>query len=468
MIEDTSSSSRPTSPARPRSALRRLAAALLAFVAASCAQASSVGVAPAARVQEPTAADLRDGATAGHERREDAVPVAAADLDDELALRTTLERLLGHHALLDIRTSRDELTRDPAQAEDAEASLVDNTSQLREVAAAIAGEERAVEFEELWFGHIEDVLAYARAIANGNADRAQQARDDLEAYRQRFATRLAEVTGSGISPETLAQGIGVHLDAMLGQIDAYAAEDYARAYELQRQAYAQMFPLATTVARAFAAARAGAPTADQLDAGGGQLAPGERPAPEELRSALGRLLGEHAGLAVDVMRAGVRGSPDFGAAADALAANSDDLTAAADAVWGPERAASFNEVWAEHIDLFVDYTVAVADGDQAAEDRTARRFEELAQRYAGLLSEATGGVLPTDDLVSSLTTHEQQLLDQVKAFASGEIGRANDLAEAAYNHMYGIADALAGAIEQGLVMPQGGAQTGGGGLAGER
>lgn len=392
--------------------------------------------------------------------------VSAADLADEEALRVTLERLLGHHALLDVRTTRDVLTKDSALVEDAKASLVDNTAHLKEVATAIAGDERAVEFEGLWSGHIEDLVAYATATVEEDPTRAQQAREDLDEYRRHFARRLSEVTNGAVAPELLEQGIGVHLDAMLGQVDAYAAGDYARAFALEREAYAQMFPLATVVAKAFAAARSGAPAPGQISDVPAQALAGERPAPAELRSALGRLLGEHAGLAVDVMRSGVRGSPDFEAAAGALAANSDDLTAAADTVWGPERAAAFNEVWAEHIDLFVDYTVAVADGDRAAEQQTAARFDELAQRYGGLLSEATGGALAAQDLVDSIAAHEQQLLDQVKAFADGDLAEANRLAQQAYDHMFGIASALAGAVEQNLVMPVGGAQTGGGGLAG--
>lgn len=68
----------------------------------------------------------------------------------------------------------------------------------------------------------------------------------------------------------------------------------------------------------------------------------------ELRTSLGHLLSEHAYLAVEAMRRGAEGSADFEAAAGALNANTEDLSAAITSVYGEEAGAQFNEIWTNH------------------------------------------------------------------------------------------------------------------------
>ena len=109
--------------------------------------------------------------------------------------------------------------------------------------------------------------------------------------------------------DVVADELHMHVDQLLEQVDAYAAEDYERAFQLERECYAHMFPLGKALAAGIAT-------------GEGTELPAEFDSPAaELQSQLGMTLGEHAELAVDAMRSGVSGLPDFPAAAGALDQN---------------------------------------------------------------------------------------------------------------------------------------------------
>jgi hypothetical protein len=192
-------------------------------------------------------------------------------------------------------------------------------------------------------------------------------------------------------------------------------------------------------------------------------------APDQLRSALGMLLGEHVALAIDAMRDGVDGRPDFTDSAGALNANTADLTAAIETLFGPEGAARFNSFWADHIDLFVDYTVALAGDDQAGRDTARAGLVGYQDGFGALLSELTGGRLPAEALSQEMQLHDDQLLQQIDAYADEDYNRASELSFGAYQHMFSTAANLAEAIEANLggTLPTGGAQTGGGGTARE-
>ena len=46
---------------------------------------------------------------------------------------------------------------------------------------------------------------------------------------------LAEATHQAISAEVVAKELRMHVDHLLAQVDAYAAEDYERAFQLERE-----------------------------------------------------------------------------------------------------------------------------------------------------------------------------------------------------------------------------------------
>jgi hypothetical protein len=247
----------------------------------------------------------------------------------------------------------------------------------------------------------------------------------------------------------------MHVNLLLEQVDAYAAEDYERAFQLERETYAHMFPLGKALA-------AGIVTGD-----GGEL-PADFDSPAaELQSQLGMTLGEHAELAVDAMRSGISGLPDFPAAAGALDQNTNELTGMIESVFGPESAPSFQTLWSDHIDAFVAYTQALAGKDEAAQEAAQARLTGFNSDFAQFLSTATQGRLETAALADAFVMHEQMLMQQINEYAAADYITAHQVSYDAYQHMFALAEQAATAIGETVAAgsPEGGAETGVGGTA---
>ena len=373
-------------------------------------------------------------------------------------LRITLEQLLGQHATLAVRFMRgrvdgvEEFTRVAVDA------LVTNTEQLTEAVASVHGAEAGAAFEQLWSGHVTSFFDYAVGVAENDDEAMRAAEADLDTYAEEFASLVESATDQQLAAADVAEGLDLHVDHLLRQIDAYAAGDYATAFDLQHEAYAHMFP-----------------TGQLLAEGMSSQHPGELPlpvdqAPQQLRSALGMMLGEHVELAIEAMRAGVAGAPYFEQAAAALNRNTTDLTEAIDALFGSDAAARFNTMWANHVDAFVQYTAALADGDEDAKQAALHQLHEFHEALGQHLSDMTGGELSADAAAEVLRIHDEQLIEQVEAYAAEDYEAAYQVSFDAYQHVFGAAAALSGAIEAhlGPQLPVGGAQTGGGAMAKDR
>jgi hypothetical protein len=176
-----------------------------------------------------------------------------------------------------------------------------------------------------------------------------------------------------------------------------------------------------------------------------ETAEAELPA-EELRLTLERQLGHHATLAIDAMRAGVRGDADFEAAAGALSGNTDDLTSSIELVYGAEGAQAFRDMWENHIGFFVDYTVGLAEGDQQAQDDAMAQLEQYRQDFSTFIEGASEGEIPADAVSEALQGHVDQLIGQIDSYHAGDFEAAYDRGYEAYTHMFDTADALAGGI----------------------
>ena len=87
-----------------------------------------------------------------------------------------------------------------------------------------------------------------------------------------------------------------------------------------------------------------------------------------LQTALGKVLGEHMGLMVNTMQAGVLGRPDFRASGATLNANTTELALAIGALYGRPNGQRFLGLWAQHVDALTAYTAATARGDRPLDD----------------------------------------------------------------------------------------------------
>ena len=247
-----------------------------------------------------------------------------------------------------------------------------------------------------------------------------------------------------------ATAYGEHL---LGQADAYAAENYERAYTLQREGFAHMIVVGDVLARGVAAAQ-GLPTTE-LDT-----------PRRDLNSALNRLLAEHMGLMVQALRSAHDRAPDFEAAGAALNGNTADLGSAIGTLFGPEASQQFLALWAAHIEGLVQ--VAQRTDDPAAQ-RTGRQAQtNYAPQLARFLAGATQDRVPAIDLAAALTVHDDHLLAMTDAYAEEGYEESQQQSDAGYDHMIELASTLAVAIgdTKAAELPQGGAATGGGGTAG--
>ncbi len=365
------------------------------------------------------------------------------------ALVSELQGLLSHQATLAMRLTRATLTMDPGFVDAAENSLVRNVDDLQQALAPAIGAQEAEEVATQWERQTQALFQYASGMRDDDADASREARERLERGIQPQSRLLAQLADGRVDQAAWADALRTYFDHQAEQVDAYADENYERAYELQRTAFAETFSLATD------AARAAGPV------------PGPTPT-EELQTALAMLLGEHVELAIDTMRAGATSAADFEAAAATLDANTQDVTEAMDALFGAKQAKAFNKVWADHIDLFVAYTVAVVENDTETMEAVRRDFDSVMRRFGTTLEAATDGLVDAQVVADAMGEHEQQLVDQIERYAADDFTAAHEASYTAYQHIRHVSDVLATAFAAAVAdnMPRGGAQTGGGGMAG--
>ncbi|MBW3604620.1 MAG: hypothetical protein KY460_06835 [Actinobacteria bacterium] len=378
----------------------------------------------------------RDGATAAQRRQ----------------LRSRLQAHLAHHATLSVRFMRATVSGDPGFVDAANAVLVRNTNDLRETLQPAFGKKHAEAFASGWEQHTRHLFSYAAGVRDGDEAAIDDAKAQLAEYVDQQSALLADATNGKLSASLAATKLQMQIDLLLFQIDAYGTHNYAQAYELERAAFANMYPLGAAIAAAAA---------------------GEDPRTistsprEETASSLALLMDEHVELSIDVVRAGASGASEFGAAASALDDNTADLTSALDTLLGSRRAKRFNRRWVRHVDLLMRYTVAVAEDDVAARTALQRKLDKTMSGFGPALAKATGGKVKAKAIANDMTTHQYQMLDQISAYINANYEQAHDTAYDAYVHMNDLAqrlgNALGKAVRDGL--PRGGAATGGGGTA---
>ena len=175
----------------------------------------------------------------------------------------------------------------------------------------------------------------------------------------------------------------------------------------------------------------------------------------DLRSLLGRQLGEHAVLAMNATNLGVTGSPAFPAAAKALDRNSVAISKSIAAVYGKKAGNAFLNgkfQWRAHIGFFVDYTVALAKKDTAGQNRAVANLRRYTVEHGKLLAGATG--LPAKALENDLLAHVLELKGQLDAYAGQPFPQAPTVYQAADGHMFMTADLLAGPIAKQKNLPK--------------
>ena len=211
--------------------------------------------------------------------------------------------------------------------------------------------------------------------------------------------------------------------------------DYGKAYKEIRTAYHHMYDTSDALAGAIA-------TQNGFAEEGNKAA--------DTRVVLTRLLGEHALLAANATVQGLSAAPDFGAAAEALDANSVELAKVIGSVYGEDAENEFLKQWRDHIRMFVDYTTATAKDDSAGKEKAVAELGGYVKNFGSFLAGAVG--LPEGAVQNSLKEHVGQLAGAVDAAKAGDFPAAYGKVREAYHHMGITAAVLSEAIakQQGL------------------
>ena len=169
---------------------------------------------------------------------------------------------------------------------------------------------------------------------------------------------------------------------------------------------------------------------------------------DALRGALEDALTWHGITLVQVMRSARSGSPDLQTWIDALAKNTDDITAAVGLVYGPVGAKAFNQQWAQHTQFLLDYAEAIGHGDHGAAETALAKLRAYAKDNGSLFQTATGGILGADAVQGLLNTHIDHMIAMITADDDSDVAGARDAAVMDNGYLQTIGGALAGAIAQ--------------------
>ncbi|BCY06875.1 hypothetical protein [Actinoplanes sp. L3-i22] len=391
---------------------------------------------------------LTFGSAAGAAPASLAAPAPAAP---ELAVR--LQALLAEHAVLAADLMRSRIRGDADFAQAADAALGHNTDAMATLMRQLFGAGMVRDFAPLWSEHVVELVAYASAIAAQDETAKAHAKAELSEYEEELSRFFAGASHGRLSTAAAHHALDMHVRHLTGQADAYAAHDYATADRDYREGYQHMYELGGTLADALLPARDRAALREPI---------------WRLRSRLGELLAEHVVLVEDVTRAAVTNTPDFDAAAAMINANTRDVTAAMDTLFGAGVARRFQDVWGFHVEQLVGYSAALAGADTAGLTGAKTNLHGYEDRMGALLSEVTGKRMNAAALAGAFRGHDDLLLRHADAYAARDYTAAHDLAEKAYQHGFDMARELADAFGATVAarLPVGGAQTGYGGLAG--
>lgn len=359
---------------------------------------------------------------------------APVSLDNAAAdLRVNLDRLLAEHAFLTIEQMRSGLSGTPDFAAAAEA-VEANSTDVANAIGSVYGQAAVAPFGEIWRSHIGYLVDYAIATGKNDSAGRQKALDGLGEYRAKVQTFLFDAN-PGVALGGITDALDMHTAQLIAFIDKEHAGDHEAAYAIEREAYPHMFEvgdaLAKVIANKFADRFTGMDVA-YSSAG-------------TLRVTLDRLLGEHAFLTAEAMRAGVAGEPYFAASKSALDANSVELAGLIKAAYGEGAAAKFADMWRGHIDAYLSFIDATRANEEVAKNKAL----EGINSYAGQLAQFLAAANPHLDAAATaqlLRQHAQHLVDQVDAFGKGDYRATYATVRAGYAHMFMVGEALAAAI----------------------
>lgn len=197
-------------------------------------------------------------------------PKAAAALDaPPERLRSAFAMLLGEHMELIIDAQRATFAGS-SEFKAAAAQVNANSATLAQAMGTIVGPKKAAEFQSAWANHVEGLLAYSTAVAGNDEAAKTTAAQNLDGFASRLALFFSDIVRNELPVKALTDVLSVHDTHLVDQVDAYAANDYAEAQQMQLEGYQQMLGVANTLVGAIQkTVKPGLPVGGSQTGGGG-------------------------------------------------------------------------------------------------------------------------------------------------------------------------------------------------------
>ena len=181
----------------------------------------------------------------------DRFPGARVAFSPKAELRVALGRLLGEHLVLAAEAMRSGLSGTP-DFDSAKGALDANSRDLAAAVGGVYGDEAGRAFLDLWITHTAAYLEYIEAFDEADDAAKAEALATLRDYPDEFATFIS-AANPNLPEEAVQDLIRRHGEALISQVDAYAARDYPRSVTIVAEAHTHMFDVADALADGIAA-----------------------------------------------------------------------------------------------------------------------------------------------------------------------------------------------------------------------
>jgi hypothetical protein len=193
--------------------------------------------------------------------------------------------------------------------------------------------------------------------------------------------------------------------------------------------------------------RSGAPASTQAGHPAGHTATTTVPAntsPKQRRAQFEQLLGQHALVAVRLMRGVVAQAPEPRQAAEAaLRDNTDALSQLVTAAYGHDQGGRFTQLWQRHVTDLLSYANGVAGNDASATQTARTALLADAEAYGSWLAGASKGQVQAGAAAAGVRMHVEELMTQADAYAARDYNKAYLIERQAYEHMFTAGAGLA-------------------------
>ncbi len=178
-------------------------------------------------------------------------PAKFAGAADDAAgnLRTGLNLLLSEHTYLAARATGAALGGRTAEFTEAANALDGNSVDLSKAIGSVYGQGAQDAFLPLWRKHIGFVVDYTTGLGAKDKTKSDKAVTDLVAYSQDFGAFLSSANPN-LPTDVVAGLVKTHILTLKDVIDAQAAGDQPKVYDLLRGAYHHMASIADPLAGA--------------------------------------------------------------------------------------------------------------------------------------------------------------------------------------------------------------------------